>query len=72
MIDDDAIEAEARSLVRQQMLNSGWYPKLEEEERLEQIEQEVERYWRLKITEARQRLLRQNVSMTDQRDSASG
>lgn len=61
-VNDEAIAAEARSLLRQQIQDSGWYPQLKEQYRLERIEQDVEQYWHLKIPEARQRLLDQGVN----------
>jgi hypothetical protein len=61
-MDDEDIAALARSLLRQQMLDSGWYPHLKRKERLEQIEQDVERYWHLKIPEAKEQLIDQGSS----------
>jgi hypothetical protein len=55
-INDDAIEAEARSLLRKQLWDSAWYPNLSAAKRKAQIEQDVERYWHLKVTEAGQAL----------------
>jgi hypothetical protein len=55
-MDDKDVAALAKSLLRQQLLDSGWYPQLKGKFRLEQIEQDVERYWHLKIAEARQQL----------------
>jgi hypothetical protein len=45
-----------------QLLDSGWYPQLNGKFRLEQIEQDVERYWHLKIAEAKERLKDQGSS----------
>jgi hypothetical protein len=61
-MDDEAVAALARSLLRQQIQDSGFYPQLKGKFRLEQIEQDVERYWHLMIPEARQRLLDQGVN----------
>ncbi len=55
--DADAIEAEARALLRNQLLQSAWYPNMSATKRRAQIEQDVERYWHLKVTEAAKRVL---------------
>ncbi len=55
--DAEAIEAEARSLLRQQLRESAWYPHMPDTKRLKLIEQDVERYWHLKVTEAAKRVL---------------
>ena len=55
--DADAIEAEARALLRQQLRESAWYPHMPDRKRLELIERDVERYWHLKVTEAARRVL---------------
>jgi len=56
-INDDAIEAEARALLRKQLRDSAWYPNMPDTRRHERIEQDVERYWHLKVTEAARRVL---------------
>jgi hypothetical protein len=53
----DAIEAEARCLLRKQLRESAWYPQMPDRKRLKQIEQDVQRYWHLKVTEAARRVL---------------
>ena len=53
----DAIEAEARALLRQQLRESAWYPQMPDRKRLKLIEQDVERYLYLKVTEAARRVL---------------
>jgi hypothetical protein len=53
----DSIEAEARSLLRQQLRESAWYPHMPAMKRLKLIEQDVERYWHVKVTEAAKRVL---------------
>ncbi len=55
--DADAIEAEARALLRQQLRDSAWYPHMPAMKQLELIEQDVERYWHLKVTEAARQVL---------------
>ncbi len=54
---NEAIEAEARSLLRKQLRESAWYPHMPDRKRLELIERDVERYWHLKVTEAAKRVL---------------
>lgn len=46
------IEAEARVLLRKQIQDSAWYPNLRKKERLERIEQDVDRHWHLMIADA--------------------
>lgn len=53
---DDDIVAEARSLIRERIQESGWYPNFSREERSRLIEQDVERHWHLMIKEATRRL----------------
>ena len=53
----DAIEAEARALLRKQLRDSAWYPHMPDSKRLKLIEQDVERYWHVKVTEAAKRVL---------------
>ena len=60
-MDDKAVEPDARFLIRQQIEDSGWYPKLKGKYLLDEIEQDVERYRHLMIAETRQRLLSQVV-----------
>lgn len=52
----EEIEAEARTLIRQMIQNSGWYPGLQEEDRRRRIEEDVDRHWHLMIKEATRRL----------------
>ena len=44
-IDNAAVEAEARALLRERIERSPWYPDLSDQERRERIEDDVERYW---------------------------
>jgi hypothetical protein len=53
-LSDAEVEAEARSLLRKTILNSGWYPELSKKDRQKRIEEDVERYWHLMIKEASQ------------------
>lgn len=53
---DEDIEAEARLMLREKILQSGWYRNVSESERERLIEQDVERYWHLCINEAAARL----------------
>jgi hypothetical protein len=55
-VSDDAIEALARTLVRQTILASGWYPSLPDKERQELIAQDMDQHWHLMVHEARKRL----------------
>jgi hypothetical protein len=55
-IPDHEIEALAREMLRETILRSGWYPELSPEDRVRRIEEDVERYWHLMATEARERL----------------
>ena len=43
-------------MLRETIENSGWYPELPRKQRLEQIEQDVERHWHLMIDQTRKRL----------------
>ncbi len=52
----EAIEAEARALLRNQLLQSAWYPNMSATKRRAQIEQDVERYWHLNTTETTRRV----------------
>jgi hypothetical protein len=52
----EEIEAEARSLTRERIQNSGWYPGLRGDERTRRIEEDVDRHWHLMIKEAARRL----------------
>lgn len=53
---NEDIEAEARTLIRERIQNSGWYPGLHGDERTRRIEEDVERHWHLMIKEAARRL----------------
>ncbi len=53
---NEAIEAEARSLLRKQLWESAWYPNMSNTKRKAQIERDVDRYWHLKVTEAAKRV----------------
>jgi predicted type IV restriction endonuclease len=53
---DEDIETEARTLIRERIQNSGWYPSLHGNERRRRIEEDVDRHWHLMIKEAARRL----------------
>lgn len=53
---DEEVEAEARTLIRQRIQDSGWYPDLHGEDRTRRIEEDVDRHWHLMIKEATRRL----------------
>ena len=55
-ISNEDIEAEARALLRKQLQDSAWYPGMREDDRRKRIEQDVDRYWYVKVGEAVQRL----------------
>jgi hypothetical protein len=52
------MEAEARSILREAIQRSGWYPGLSEEMRNRRIEEDVDRNWPLMLADARKRLER--------------
>ncbi len=52
----DAIEAEARAILRARIEASPWYPNLSEEDRSERIAHDVECYWPTMVHEAAKRL----------------
>jgi hypothetical protein len=52
-IQDEAVEAEARAILREAIQRSNWYPYLSEEERNRRIEQDVEANWPLMLADAR-------------------
>lgn len=56
MLSNEDIEAEARTLIRERIQNSGWYPGMREDERTRRIEEDVDRHWHLMIKEAARRL----------------
>ncbi len=56
-ISNQDIEAEARALLHKQIQESAWYPWMKEADRQKRIEQDVDRYWYVKVSEASQRLL---------------
>ena len=55
-IRDEQIEAEARTLLREAIERSGWYPNLRGKERQERVEQDVDLHWPLMLSDARKRL----------------
>ena len=61
----DAVEAEARRLLRDQIERSAWFPAMRKEERRAKIEQEVDAWWHLKVKEAATRLLDRMVGDTE-------
>jgi hypothetical protein len=48
----EAIEVEARCLLREQIERSAWFPGMKKEERRAMIELEVDAWWHLKLKEA--------------------
>ena len=52
----DPVEAEARRLLRDLISRLPWYPGLSAAERAKRIEEDVNRWWLLKIEEAADRL----------------
>ncbi len=52
---DEDLAALARSLLRETIERSGWYPALQGKEREQRIEQDVELHWHLMVEEARKR-----------------
>jgi ribosomal protein S19E (S16A) len=58
-ISNKDIEAEARSLLRKQIQESAWYPWMKEADRRRRIEEDVDRYWYVKVSEASRKLLDQ-------------
>jgi hypothetical protein len=56
-IDNAAVAAEARALLRERIERSPWYPDLSDQERRERIEDDVERYWAMVVQDAVQNLL---------------
>ena len=52
----DEVEAEARRLLRDLISRLPWYPGLSADERTKRIEEDVDRWWLLKIEEAADRL----------------
>lgn len=62
---DEEIEAEARALLRETILRSGWYPGLRKEDRDRRIEQDVDRHWHLMRDEAVKRLERRGDRAPD-------
>jgi hypothetical protein len=57
IIETDQIEAEARSLLRETIERSAWYPSLSESERRQRIAQDVEQHWYVMAPEAAKRLV---------------
>ena len=62
----DAVEAEARRLLREQIERSSWFPGMQKEQRLAMIDQEVDAWWQLKLREAAKQLLDRMVGDTEQ------
>ena len=57
-ISNDEVEAEARSLLREQIGRSPWFREgLSDDERRERIRLEVDVWWHLKVEEAARRLI---------------
>ena len=52
----DEVEAEARRLLRDLISRLPWYPGMSATERAKRIEEEVDRWWQVKIEEAGDRL----------------
>jgi plasmid stability protein len=57
-ISNKDIEAEARSLLRKQIQESAWYPWMKEADRRRRIEEDVDRYWYVKVSDTRSRNFR--------------
>jgi hypothetical protein len=55
-IDDPRVEAEARTMLRETIEASGWYPDLRPETRAQRIEKDVDEMWRMMADAARERL----------------
>jgi hypothetical protein len=55
---DKEIEARARTLMRETIKRSGWYPAVRGPERRQPIERDVEQHWHLMIADARKALER--------------
>ncbi len=56
-ISNKDIEAEARDLLRKQIQESAWYPWMKEADRRKRIDEDVNRYWYVKVSEASRKLL---------------
>ena len=52
----DPVEAEARRLLRDLISRLPWFPGMSATERAKRIEEEVDRWWQVKIEEAAERL----------------
>ncbi len=52
----DQVEAEARRLLRELITRLPWYPGMSAAERAKRIEEDVDRWWLLKIEDAAERL----------------
>ncbi len=57
IISNQDIEAEARALLHKQIQESAWYPWMKEADRRKRIEEDVDRYWYVKVSEASRKLL---------------
>jgi hypothetical protein len=66
-IDAAAIEAEARSILRERIERSPWYPNLSDEDRSERIAHDVECYWPTMVHEAAKRLVDRLASVSLER-----
>jgi hypothetical protein len=55
------VEAEARTMLRETIEASGWYPDLRPPARAERIERDVEQMWRIMAEQARERLEQNRV-----------
>jgi hypothetical protein len=55
-IDDPAVEAAARTMLRETIERSGWYPDLKPQTRTERIERDVDAMWPMLAEAARERL----------------
>jgi hypothetical protein len=56
MTRDAEIEAEARFVLRETIMHSGWYPSLPDADRCRRIEQDVDLHWHLMVNHAVKRL----------------
>ncbi|KFG66733.1 hypothetical protein [Microvirga sp. BSC39] len=56
MVRDEEVVLEAKALLRETIERSGWYPVMDERERRQRIETDVELHWHLMASDARRRL----------------
>ncbi len=71
-ISNDAVEALARQLLREQIERSAWFEGMTKEARAAAIAADVEQWWHLKEGEAAQILIDQAVKFAEERGSHGG